>query len=93
MSDQTAIETATKRLTLALDALEAAAERRVEAGRAEALLVHRLHAADADRSKLAAELDNQVARARALEAANRDIAHRLDAAIDNIRSVIDTQGR
>ena len=93
MSEQTAIETVTKRLTLALDALEAAAERRLEAGRADAQLAGRLHAADADRSKLAAELDNQVARARTLEAANRDIAGRLDAAIDNIRSVIEAQGR
>ena len=50
MSDQSAIEAATKRLTLALDALDAAAERRLEADRAEAGLADRLHAADADRS-------------------------------------------
>ena len=93
MSDQSTIETATKRLTLALDALEAAAERRLEADRAGAQLADRLHAADADRSKLAAELDGQAARSRMLEAANRDIAHRLEAAMDNIRSVIGTQGR
>ncbi len=93
MSDQTAIETATKRLTSALDAIEAAAGRRLEAARAGAQLADRLHAADADRSKLAAELDTQAARARQLEAANRDIAGRLDAAIDNIRAVIEAQGR
>jgi len=93
MSDQSAIETATKRLTLALDALEAAAERRLEVDRAGAQVADRLHAADADRSKLAAELDSQAARSRALEAANRDIAHRLEAAMENIRSVINTQGR
>jgi Domain of unknown function (DUF4164) len=91
MSDQTAIEAATKRLTLALDALEAAAERRLEADRADAGLADRLHAADADRSKLAAELDVQTARARQLEAANRDIARRLDAAMDNIRTVLEAQ--
>ena len=34
------------------------------------------------------ELDGQTARARQLETANREIAHRLDAAIDNIRSVL-----
>ena len=93
MSEQTAIETATKRLTQSLDALEAASERRVEASRAEAQLAERLHAADADRSRLAAELDMQAARARQLEAANRDIARRLDSAMDNIRSVIDAQER
>jgi len=91
MSEQTAIETATKRLTQALDALDAAAERRLEASRADAQLAARLHAADADRSKLAAELDMQAARARQLEAAKRDITRRLDAAMDNIRSVIDAQ--
>ncbi len=92
MSEQTAIETATKRLTLALDALDAAAERRLEADRADGRLVDRLHAMDADRSKLAAELDNQAARSRQLEAANRDIARRLDTAMDNIRSVLEAQG-
>ena len=93
MSEQTTIEAATRRLTLALDALEAAAERRLEAGRADAQLAGRLHAADADRSKLAAQLDNQVARARTLEAANRDIVRRLDVAMDSIRTVIGSQGR
>ena len=89
--NESAIEAATKRLTLALDALDAAAERRLEAERADAGLADRLHAADADRSKLAAELDLQAARARQLEAANRDIAHRLDAAMDNIRTVLEAQ--
>jgi hypothetical protein len=93
MTEQTAIESAAKRLALALDALEAAAERRVEASRADAQLAGRLHAADADRSRLTAELDTQMARSRALETANRDIARRLDAAIDNIRSVVETQVR
>jgi hypothetical protein len=93
MTDHTAIEAATKRLTLALDTIEAAAERRLEADRAGAQIADRLHTADADRSKLAAELDSQAARSRLLEATNRDIAHRLEAAMDNIRSVISTQGR
>jgi hypothetical protein len=57
MTDQTAIDTATKRLTLALDALEAATERRLEADRDGARLADQVHALGADRSKLAAELD------------------------------------
>ena len=93
MSDQSTIEAATKRLTQALDALEAAAERRLEADRAGGQLASRLHAADTDRSKLAAALDDQSARARLLEATNRDVARRLDAAIDSIRSVIAAQDR
>lgn len=91
MSDQSEFEAAAKRLTLAMDALDAAAERRLDAVRADAGLADRLHAADADRSKLAAELDLQAARARQLEVANRDIASRLDAAMDNIRTVLEAQ--
>jgi hypothetical protein len=91
MTDQTAIDTATKRLTLALDALDAAVERRLEADRNEARLADQVHALGADRARLAAELDAQTARARQLENANREIARRLDSAIDNIRSVLETQ--
>jgi hypothetical protein len=93
MTDQTAIDTATKRLTLALDALDAAVERRLEADRGEARLADQVHALGADRARLAAELDAQTARARQLENANREIARRLDSAIDNIRSVLETQDR
>ena len=93
MSDQTAIDAATKRLTQALDVLDAAVERRLEAERNEAQLADQIHTLGADRARLASELDNQTARARQLEGANREIAKRLDAAIDNIRSVIATQNR
>ena len=49
--------------------------------RGEAKLVEQLHALSADRSRLAADLDAQTARARRLESANREIARRLEAAI------------
>jgi hypothetical protein len=91
MSDASAIDAATKRLALALDALEAALERRRQADRGEETLAAQLHALGADRSRLAADLDTQAARARALETANREVGRRLDAAIDTIRSVIETQ--
>ena len=93
MSEQSAIESATKRLTLALDALDAAVESRRDADRAEAQLADQLHALGSDRSPLAAELDTQAARSRRLEAANREIARRLDVAMDDIRSVLDGQDR
>jgi hypothetical protein len=93
MTDQIAIDAATKRLTLALDALDAAVERRLEADRGETRLADQVHALGADRARLAAELDAQTARARQLENANREIAQRLDSAIDNIRSVLETQDR
>jgi len=92
MTDASAINDATRRLTLALDALAAAVERRQEADRGEATLDAQLHALEADRSRLAAELDAAAARARALEHANREVARRLDAAIDTIRSVLARNG-
>jgi predicted nucleic acid-binding Zn-ribbon protein len=89
MSESSAIDAATKRLALALDALEAALERRREADRNEAALAAQVQALGSDRSRLAADLDAQVARTRRLEATNREIAQRLDLAIDSIRSVVE----
>jgi hypothetical protein len=93
MTDPSAIETATRRLALALDALEAAVERRREADRGEDQLVAQLHALGGDRSRLASELDAAAASARRLETTNREIARRLDLAIETIRSVIETNDR
>lgn len=88
MSEASAIDTASRRLALALDALAAAVERRRQADRGEQTLDAQLHALGADRSRLASELDAAAARVRALESANRDVARRLDAAIDTIRAVL-----
>jgi hypothetical protein len=89
MSDQSAIDLAVKRLALALDGLDAAAERRREADRSEEGLASQLHALGVDRTKLAAALDGEAARSRRLENTNREIAQRLDAAIASIQSVLD----
>ena len=88
MTEGSAIDAASKRLALALDALAAAVERRHEADRGEQTLDAQLHALGADRSRLAAELDAATARSRTLESVNREVAQRLDAAIDTIRSVL-----
>lgn len=93
MTDPSAIETATRRLALALDALEAAVERRREADHGEERLVAQLHALGSDRSRLASELDAAAADAKQLETTNREIARRLDIAIDNIRTVIEANDR
>jgi hypothetical protein len=90
MTEQTAIEQATKRLMDALDALDAAVERRIESDRERAALGEQVHALAADRSRLAADLDGQVARSRKLEAANRDIGRRIDAAMENVRLVLES---
>ncbi len=93
MSDTSAIEAASRRLALALDSLEAAAEERHEVDLGEDNLMAQVHALDDDRSRLASDLDAAMARARLLESTNRDIARRLDSAIGTIRSVLDPQGR
>ena len=84
------IEIATRRLMAALDALEAAAERRRDADRDENELASRIQALGADRSRLADELDGSLVKTRRLERTNREIAERLDAAIGTIRAVLDT---
>ncbi len=91
MTDQNAIEQATRRLMQALDMLDAAVERSIEIDSSRAALAEQVHALDADRAKLAADLDNQTAKARRLESANRDIARRLDEAMENIRHVLEAQ--
>jgi Domain of unknown function (DUF4164) len=90
MSDADSIETATRRLALALDALEAAAERRSEADRGEELLANQVQALGTDRARLAGELDDAAARARMLETANREVMARIDQAIETIREVLAT---
>jgi hypothetical protein len=85
------IDAATKRLALALDALEAALDRRRESDRNEEALASQLHALGSDRSRLASDLDAQAARAKRLEHANREIARRLDAAIASVREVVGAQ--
>src|SRR5450432_547536 len=83
------IDAATRRLMVALEALESAVERRREADRDENELATRIQALGADRSRLADELDGSLVKSRKLERTNREIAERLDAAIGTIRSVLD----
>jgi hypothetical protein len=89
MSDQSAIDGTVKRLALALDALDAAVERRREADGGEERLASQVQALGVDRTRLAAALDGEAARSRRLETTNREIAGRLDAAMASIQSVLD----
>jgi predicted nucleic acid-binding Zn-ribbon protein len=86
------IDAATRRLMMALDALESAVERRREADRDEDELASRIQALGADRSRLAHELDGSLTKSRKLERANREIAERLDVAIATIREVLGEGG-
>jgi len=93
MSDTSAIDAASRRLALAMDALEAAIERRHETDRGQTDLSEQLHALGSDRSRLAFDLDTAAARVRALETTNREIARRLDVAIESVRGVLEANDR
>src|SRR5262249_46368299 len=82
-------DTAVRRLALALDALDAAVERRRQADRNEEGLAAQVQALGIDRTRLAAALDGETARSRRLETTNREIAERLDTAVASIQSVLD----
>jgi hypothetical protein len=82
------LDLAVKRLALALDALDAAVERRRESDRDEDGLAQQLQVLGTDRSRLAAALDGETARSRRLEATNCELADRLDAAIASIQRVL-----
>ena len=86
---QADIDVATRRLMMALDALEAAAERRRDADRDENELASRIQALGADRSRLADELDGSLVKTRRLERTNREVSEKLDVAIGTIRAVLD----
>jgi hypothetical protein len=91
MSEPSAVDTAVKRLALALDALDAAVERRREADRNEDDLAQQLHTLGIDRTRLAEALDAETARTKQLTATNREIARRLDTAIATVQSVLEQQ--
>ena len=92
MVEATALDAATKRLTLALDTLEAAVERRHDSDRNGQSFGEQLHALGTDRARLAAELDEVTARSREIESTNREIARRIDVAMGGIRAVLDANG-
>jgi len=87
MSEGRGIETATRRLSIALDSLEAALARRQDADGRAVALGEQIATLGADRARLAADLDRQTARARRLEEANRDVAQRIDNAMETVRAV------
>jgi ABC-type transporter Mla subunit MlaD len=88
MSETDSIEAASRRLALALDALDAAAEHRRETARNAEALTTQIQALGDDRARLAGELDEAVARSRTLESANREVARRIAQAVETIRGVL-----
>ena len=89
--EQPGIEAAIRRLNAALGELEAVVERRQEHDRSQDNLAARIQSLGADRSRLADELDHSLSRSRTLEDANRNIAERIDGAIETIRAVLKSE--
>ncbi len=93
MTDPSAIDAAARRLTQALDALQAAVIRKREAESGGDGVAAQLHALGTDRARLAGELDAVAAHARKLEEVNREVARRIDIAMGTIQKLLDEHDR
>lgn len=93
MTDPSAIDAATRRLALALDALQAAVARKCEAETGSDGVATQLQALGIDRARLAAELDHAAAHVRMLEDTNREVARRIDIAMGTIQKLLDEHDR
>lgn len=89
MTGEATLKEVIARLSRAMEVLEDAVAARLEReqdyGEAEAE-VQRMNA---DRARLASELDNSEARADRLEEANKEVSRRLVTAMETIRAVLD----
>jgi predicted nucleic acid-binding Zn-ribbon protein len=83
------IESALSRLVKALDSLEAATNRRVDASAKTSSLEAEVQKAGEDRSNLAQNLDRSEARSARLADVNKEVSKRLVAAMESIRSILD----
>jgi hypothetical protein len=77
------------RMTRAVKSIEGAVETRDDAGRDFREAEEEVQRMNADRMRLAQELDGSEARAERLEKANKEVSRRLVAAMETIRAVLD----
>jgi hypothetical protein len=77
------------RINAALDALEAAAEARLERDDEHAEADAEVQRMNVDRGRLAQELDAAEAKAERLAEVNREVSRRLVSAMETIRAVLD----
>lgn len=82
------LDEALKRLTLAVDQLDAAASRRADADESRSNLEEELAVMQDDRSQLAVDLDAALARTRALALANDEVRQRLNRTAVVLRDVL-----
>ncbi len=89
MTAEAALKEAMNRLTKALDSLEDVVAVRLEQEQDYAEAEAEVQRMNADRSRLAQELDQAEARADRLEDANKEVSRRLVTAMETIRAVLD----
>ncbi|MBP0438184.1 DUF4164 domain-containing protein [Tianweitania sediminis] len=86
---ETSLNEVIDRLGRALGALEAVVAARVERESDYHEAEAEVQRMNADRARLAGELDNSEARAERLEEANKEVSRRLVTAMETIRAVLD----
>ena len=89
MSAEATLKEVIARLGRAIDALEHAAAARLEHEQDYSESEAEVQRMNADRSRLAQELDNSEARSDRLEEANKEVSRRLVTAMETIRAVLD----
>ena len=89
MTGETTLREAIGRLGKAIETLETAVVTRLEDHVDVTEVEAEVQRMNADRAKLAQELDNSEARAERLENANREVSRRLVTAMETIRAVLD----
>ena len=89
MSTETTLREVIARLGRAIDALEDAVAARLELDVDYVEAEAEVQRMNADRARLAQELDNSEARAERLESANKEVSRRLVTAMETIRAVLD----
>jgi predicted nucleic acid-binding Zn-ribbon protein len=89
MTGETTLKEVIARLGKAIETLENAVAARLEHERDYSEAEAEVQRMNADRSRLAQELDNSEARAERLEEANKEVSRRLVTAMETIRAVLD----
>lgn len=89
MVAQETLKQVLNRLSKAVDTLEKAADARLEQSADYAGAEEEVQRMNADRSRLAQELDKSESRAERLEDANKEVSRRLVTAMETIRAVLD----
>lgn len=89
MVEQATLKQVLNRMSKSLDALEKAVDLHVEQSKDYSDAEEEVQRMNADRAKLAQELDNSESRAERLEDANKEVSRRLVTAMETIRAVLD----